>query len=75
MCLKGRKIETGIDKLGALIAGRTEIGCNVVLQPGKIIGQNCVIYPNINFGFVLSASRLVKNKNELAVVPEEEDGD
>ncbi|MEE2614567.1 MAG: hypothetical protein VYC62_03150 [Verrucomicrobiota bacterium] len=73
--LEERKIETGMDKLGALIGDRTEIGCNAVLQPGTIIGQDCVLYPNINFGAVLPANRLVKNKNELAVVSREEDGD
>ena len=72
--LEGRKIETGMHKLGALIGDRTEIGCNTVLQPGTIIGQDCVLYPNINFGGVLPANRLVKNKNELEVVPRQEDG-
>ncbi|MEC9331449.1 MAG: DapH/DapD/GlmU-related protein [Verrucomicrobiota bacterium] len=73
--LEEKKIETGMDKLGALIGDRTEIGCNAVLLPGTIIGQDCVLYPNINFGGVLPAGRLVKNKNELEVVPREEDGD
>ena len=75
MHLEEKKIETGMDKLGALIGDRTEIGCNAVLMPGTIIGQDCVLYPNINFGGVLSARQLVKNKNELEVVPREEDGD
>jgi len=73
--LEEKKIETGMSKLGALIGDRTEIGCNAVLMPGTIIGQDCVLYPNINFGGVLSARQLVKNKNELEVVPREEDGD
>jgi len=73
--LEERKIDTGMDKLGALIGDRTEIGCNVVLQPGTIIGQDCLLYSNINFGGVLPASRLLKNKNKLAVVTRKKDGD
>ena len=73
--LEERKIDTGMDKLGALIGDRTEIGCNVVLQPGTIIGQDCLLYSNINFGGVLPASRLLKNKNKLAVVSRKKDGD
>ncbi len=64
--LEERKIETGMDKLAALIGDRTEIGCNAELQPETIIGQDCVLYTNINFGAVLPANWLVKNKNELS---------
>ena len=38
--LEEKKIETGMDKLGALICDRTEIGCNAELMPGAIIGQD-----------------------------------
>ena len=73
--LDGKKIKTAMEKFGALVGDRTEIGCNSVLQPGTIIGKDCVLYSNINFGGVLPASRLVKSKNELIVVPREENGD
>ena len=64
-----------MEKFGALVGDRTVIGCNSVLQPGTIIGKDSVLYSNINFGGVLPASRLVKSKNELIVVPREENGD
>ena len=73
--LDGKKIKTAMEKFGALVGDRTEIGCNSVLQPGTIIGKDCVLYSNINFGGVLPASRLVKSKNELIVVAREENGD
>ena len=73
--LDGKKIKTAMEKFGALVGDRTEIGCNSVLQPGTIIGKDCVLYSNINFGGVLPASRLVKSKNELIMVPREENGD
>ena len=66
------KIDTGLLKFGALIGDRSEIGCNSVLNPGSIIGRDCVLYPNVNFTGVLPAKRLVKNKTELAVVEKRE---
>ncbi len=67
-----RKIDSGLAKFGALIGDRTEIGCNAVLNPGTIIGRDCVLYPNVTFTGVLPAKRLVKNKTELAVVEKRE---
>lgn len=42
---KDEVIETGLRKLGAMIGDYSEIGCNAVLNPGTIVGRNCVIYP------------------------------
>jgi len=64
-----------MEQFGALIGDKTEIGCNSVLQPGTIIRKDCEHYSKINFGENLPATRLVKSKNELIVVPREEDGD
>ena len=70
--LGDQKIDSGLAKFGALIGDRTEIGCNSVLNPGAIIGRDCVLYPNVTFTGVLPAKRLVKNKTELAVVEKRE---
>ena len=73
--LANQKVDTGLAKLGALIGDRTELGCNAVLHPGTILGRDCLLYPNVTFGGVLPAQRLVKNKNELTVVARREGGD
>ena len=73
--LADQKVDTGLAKLGALIGDRTELGCNAVLHPGTILGRDCLLYPNVTFGGVLPAQRLVKNKNELTVVARWEGGD
>ena len=65
-------VDSGLAKFGALIGDRTEIGCNTVLNPGAIIGRDCVLYPNVNFTGVLPARCLVKNKTELAVIEKRE---
>lgn len=39
------KIETNRKKFGALLGDFVEIGCNSVLNPGTIVGENSSIYP------------------------------
>lgn len=43
--VKGEKIGTGLDSLGAIIGENTKIGINVSLMPGVLIGSNCLIGP------------------------------
>ena len=38
-------IESGLKKFGAMIGDRVEVGCNSVLNPGSMIGRDCIIYP------------------------------
>lgn len=44
--VKGEKIGTGLDSLGAIIGENTKIGINCSLMPGVLIGSNCIIGPN-----------------------------
>ncbi|MCS7199418.1 MAG: hypothetical protein N2327_00780 [Caldimicrobium sp.] len=41
----GQKINTGLKKLGAILGDRVQTGCNVVLQPGTLIGKDSYVYP------------------------------
>lgn len=38
-------IETGLKKMGAMLADHVEVGCNSVLNPGTVIGRNSNVYP------------------------------
>jgi NDP-sugar pyrophosphorylase family protein len=60
--MKGKRFDTGLKKFGALLGDHTEIGCNTVLNPGSVIGQGSVIYPNTNWRGVLAANMIVKNR-------------
>ncbi len=42
------KIETGLQKLGAIVGDDVSVGLNVVLNPGTIIGKNSSIYPLVS---------------------------
>src|SRR6201990_3614732 len=59
------KISTGLKKFGAIVGDRTEIGCNAVINPGAVIGRDCIIYPGANFRGVLPAASIVKVRQNL----------
>ena len=42
----GEKIETGLSKLGALIGDHSQLGCNVVTNPGAILAPSSMVPPN-----------------------------
>ena len=44
----GTRFETGLKKLGAMIGDGSQIGCNVVTNPGTIIPSNSLVRPNEN---------------------------
>ncbi|PYJ98328.1 MAG: UDP-N-acetylglucosamine diphosphorylase, partial [Verrucomicrobia bacterium] len=53
-------IATGLTKFGAIVGDRTEIGCNAVINPGSVLGRDCMIYPGVNFRGVLPPRSVVK---------------
>jgi len=60
-------IATGLKKFGAIIGDRTEIGCNAVINPGAVIGRDCIIYPTANFRGVLPAGSIVKLQQQIQI--------
>ena len=61
-------ISTGLTKFGAIIGDRTEIGCNAVINPGSVIGRDCMIYPVTNFRGVLASNSIVKTQQTTQVL-------
>jgi len=43
--VKGEKIGTDTDSLGAIIGGNTKVGINCSFMPGKLVGSDCQIGP------------------------------
>ena len=37
--------ETGLRKIGAILADHADIGCGCVLNPGTVVGKNTSVYP------------------------------
>src|SRR5690606_28524292 len=40
----GAQVDTGLEKLGALIGDDAGVGCNAVAAPGTIIGRQSLVY-------------------------------
>lgn len=61
----GEKIETGLKKMGAMLADHVEVGCNSVLNPGTVIGRNSNIYPTSCVRGCIPANSIYKNEEEI----------
>ena len=55
-----KKWETGLTKLGAILGDRSQLGCNVVTNPGTLFLPDAVCAPCENIGGMVSASKTLK---------------
>lgn len=62
-------IPTGLTKFGAIVGDRSEIGCNAVINPGSILGRDCIIYPGVSFHGVLPESSVAKMRQDIQILP------
>ncbi len=44
---EAQELNTGMEKLGAVVGDYAELGCNAVLCPGSLIGLGVWVYPNL----------------------------
>jgi UDP-N-acetylglucosamine diphosphorylase / glucose-1-phosphate thymidylyltransferase / UDP-N-acetylgalactosamine diphosphorylase / glucosamine-1-phosphate N-acetyltransferase / galactosamine-1-phosphate N-acetyltransferase len=65
---KEGNIATGLKKFGAIVGDRTEIGCNAVINPGSILGRDCLVYPNVNFRGLLPEGSVAKLRQEVQIL-------
>ncbi len=65
----GRRVATGMRKLGALVGDRAEVGCNAVLNPGSILGRGSLVGPLIPFRGTLAAGQMLLAKGETLALP------
>lgn len=55
-----RDYETGLRKVGGILADHADIGCGCVLNPGTVIGKNTSVYPLTALRGVYPADCIVK---------------
>jgi NDP-sugar pyrophosphorylase family protein len=51
---------TGLRKFGAIIGDGCQIGCNVVTNPGTLVGKNVRCCPTVNIGGVIASDSHVR---------------
>ncbi len=59
------KLETGLKKVGAMLADHVEVGCNSVLNPGTVVGRGTQIYPVSCVRGVIPSDSIYKNQKEI----------
>lgn len=66
----GKEYDTGLPKFGAIIGDYTQTGCNVVTNPGTLIGRRSLVYPNMSLkkGYY-GSDQIIKLKQETESVP------
>ena len=59
--LDSESLDTGMEKLGAVIGDNVEIGCNAIVCPGALIGKDVWVYPGMTVpkGYYPAKTRLV----------------
>ena len=67
----GDGIETGLRKMGAMLGDRVEVGCNSVLNPGTVIGRDCIVYPTSCVRGVVPENHIYKGAKGIAPRREE----
>ena len=61
----GEVIETGLRKFGAILGNHADIGCNSVLFPGTVIGENTNVYPLTRVRGVVGSRKIVKDIDDI----------
>lgn len=61
--------ETGLRKFGAILGDQAEIGCNVVLNPGSVLGRRSLVAPALAFGGCLPAGTIAHAGPALKFTP------
>lgn len=60
-----KEYETGLRKMGAILADGADIGCGCVLNPGTVIGKNTSVYPLNALRGVFESDCIVKSQKEI----------
>ncbi len=60
-------IETGLRKIGGILADGADVGCGCVINPGTVIGKNTSVYPLTSLRGVYPANSIVKAQKEIVL--------
>ena len=66
--IEGKKVGTGLEKFGDLLADWVKLGSNVVTKPGTMVGKNTLVYPLSLISGTIPANKIVKYKPRLEIV-------
>lgn len=61
-------IETGLRKIGGILADGADVGCGSVINPGTVIGKNSRVYPLTAVRGVIGENVIVKSMNDIVII-------
>jgi len=64
-----KRVRTGLKKFGSIVGDRVQIGCNCVLNPGTLIGRECVSHPLLNFGGTIPPRSRISSERTIKLEP------
>lgn len=67
--LDGRRVGSGLRKLGAILGDAAEVGCNSVLNPGSILGKRSLVMPSMAFKGTVANETIACTKQVIQSVP------
>jgi len=67
--VEGKTYDTGLVKFGAVVGDGCQIGCNVVTNPGCLIGKNTLVYAQVSLkkGYY-PAEQIIKLAQEVTAI-------
>lgn len=69
--LKDSVLSTGLRKFGAIVGDHVQLGCNVVLNPGTLIGKRTKCFPSLNISGSIGEDLLIRPvKKQYEIVRE-----
>ena len=68
--VEGKKIDSGLDKFGAVVGDNCKTGINACLSPGVKIGPHSIVGPNVNLQADLEPGKIILMDKESYVVKE-----
>ena len=68
--IEGKKVDSGTDKLGAIVGDNCKTGINACLAPGVKIGPHSIVGPNVNLQNDLELGKIISVDKRSYVVTE-----
>ena len=65
--IDGKRIETNLLKMGAIIGDNAQIGCNVVLNPATFIGRNTICYSSLSLHGMIPTNAIIKDQTKILI--------
>jgi UDP-N-acetylglucosamine diphosphorylase / glucose-1-phosphate thymidylyltransferase / UDP-N-acetylgalactosamine diphosphorylase / glucosamine-1-phosphate N-acetyltransferase / galactosamine-1-phosphate N-acetyltransferase len=65
--LGGKRVNTGLNKFGAVVGDNVQIGCNTVLNPATFLGKDSICYPSLNISGYIKERSVIKSSSTLII--------